>query len=39
VTQKVLIGGMKYRDYQKPVVKYFDNGGDRASLVWHRRSG
>jgi hypothetical protein len=30
---------MRYRDYQKPVVSYFDKGGRRASLVWHRRSG
>lgn len=37
--RKVVVGGLKYRDYQRPVVRYFDNGGRRASLVWHRRSG
>jgi hypothetical protein len=37
--RKVVVGGMRYRDYQKPVVDYFDKGGRRASLVWHRRSG
>jgi phage terminase large subunit len=36
---KIVVGGMKYRDYQRPVVRYFDNGGRRASLIWHRRSG
>jgi hypothetical protein len=38
-TRRVIVGGMKYRDYQKPVVSYFDKGGKRASLIWHRRSG
>ena len=37
--RKIVVGGMTYRDYQRPVVKYFDDGGRRASLVWHRRSG
>ena len=27
------------RPYQKPVWKYLQNGGKRAVLVWHRRSG
>lgn len=27
------------RDYQLPVLKYIDNGGKRAVLKWHRRSG
>ncbi|MFW0776089.1 MAG: hypothetical protein ACN2B6_00015 [Rickettsiales bacterium] len=27
------------RDYQIPVLKYFDGGGDRAATMWHRRAG
>lgn len=27
------------RDYQLPVLKYFDGGGKRAVSVWHRRAG
>jgi hypothetical protein len=27
------------RDYQFPLWNYFQNGGDRASIVWHRRAG
>ena len=27
------------REYQKPVWRYFDEGGKRASLIWHRRAG
>lgn len=36
---KIVVGGMRFRDYQKGVVSHFDKGGTRASLVWHRRSG
>ena len=39
MSNRVLVGGMKFRPYQKPVVRYFDQGGKRASLIWHRRSG
>lgn len=39
MSKKVIVGGMRFREYQKPVVKYFDEGGHRASLIWHRRSG
>lgn len=27
------------RDYQRPAFKYLQNGGKRALLIWHRRSG
>jgi phage terminase large subunit len=27
------------RDYQQPAWEYLENGGKRAVLVWHRRSG
>lgn len=27
------------REYQKPAWSYLENGGKRACLVWHRRSG
>lgn len=27
------------RDYQKPVIEWFRNGGKRACEVWHRRAG
>ena len=27
------------RPYQVPVLEYFDNGGDRAATMWHRRAG
>lgn len=29
----------KPRDYQLPVLRYFDAGGKRAVSVWHRRAG
>lgn len=29
----------KPRDYQLPFLRYMDNGGKRALLIWHRRSG
>lgn len=27
------------RDYQKPLWRYLENGGKRAVIAWHRRSG
>lgn len=27
------------RDYQLPLLEYLSNGGKRAALIWHRRSG
>jgi phage terminase large subunit len=29
----------KARPYQKPFYRYMEGGGDRACLLWHRRSG
>lgn len=26
------------REYQKPLIDWFRNGGKRAACVWHRRS-
>ena len=30
---------LTYRDYQKPIVSFFRNGGKRAVKTWHRRAG
>jgi hypothetical protein len=27
------------REYQRPLWQYFDNGGKRAAISWHRRAG
>jgi len=29
----------KQRPYQQPLLKYFEDGGKRAAVVWHRRAG
>lgn len=34
-----LPNGWTPREYQKPVWRYFANGGDRAAVAWHRRAG
>src|SRR5437879_2135502 len=39
VALSTLPRGWEPRDYQQPVWEYFDGGGKRACLIWHRRSG
>ena len=37
--QIVLPNDWDPRPYQEPLMRYLDNGGKRAVVVWHRRSG
>ena len=39
MTEIRIPAGIVLRDYQKPLFRYFENGGNRAVAVWHRRAG